>query len=188
MFTALQIINIGLSKIGASRVSDIKPPRSSLEKFNAENYDHWKRSELAKRRWVFATEEEYALPLIAVVEGVERPYKYELPTKCLRPIRERRTEWKQRKRFILSAQAGLRITFIENVDETDFDPMFVEVLAARIAMENVEYNTQSNTKFSTAKAMYDEAVETAGQMNAFVIGPEDIQDEDENFSFVTARW
>lgn len=188
MFTAVQIINIGLSKIGASSISDITPPRNSLERFNSENYEHWKRSELAKRRWVFALEEAYALPLIEVVEGVERPFKYELPAKCLRPVRERHTEWKQRKRYILSAQPGLRITFIENVKEPDFDAMFVEVLAARIAMENVEYNTQSNTKFSAAKAMYDEAVATAGQMNAFVIGPEDIQDEDENFSFITARW
>ncbi len=188
MFTAVQIINIGLSKIGASRISDINPPRSSLERFNADNYDHWKRSELAKRRWVFALEENYALPHVETLTNVERPYKYELPTKCLRPVRERHTEWRQRKRFIFSAYPGLRVTFIENVTEPEFGPMFVEVLAARIAMENVEYNTQSNTKFSTAKAMYDEAVTQAGQMNAYVVGPEDVADEDENFDFVTSRW
>lgn len=188
MFTDVQIINIGLSKIGASRISRIDPPSSSLERFNASNYSHWKRSEIAKRRWVFALVKNYALPHLETLTDVDKPYKYQLPAKCLRPVRGKRTEWEQRKRNIYSAYPNLKITFVENVDEDQFDPMFVEVLAARIAMENVEYNTQSNTKFSTAKAMYDEAVSEAGKMNAYVIGPEDIADEDENFPFVTARF
>lgn len=188
MYTPLQIVNLGLSKIGASKVSDLAPPRTSLERHNAENYQQWKRSELAKRRWVFALEENYALPLAETLEGVDKPYKYALPAKCLRPVRERGTEWRQRKRFIISAQANLKITYIENVEEADFDALFVEVLAARVALENVEYSTQSNSKYANAQAYYKEAVAVAGQMNAYIIGPEDIADNDEDFSFVTARW
>src|SRR5690606_6102471 len=136
MFTDVQVINLGLSKIASSSISRIDPPVSSLERFMAAGYVHWKRSELTKRRWVFATEDSYKLALLEVLDGQDRPYKYSVPTECLRPIREKRTEWKQRKRFILSAHDNLRISFIENVSEVDFDPLFVEVLASRIALES----------------------------------------------------
>lgn len=188
MFTNVQIINLGLSKIASSRISRIDPPVSSLERFVAEGYEHWKRSELTKRRWVFATEDNYVMPLVETLQNVEQPNKFALPVQCLRPIRTKRTEWKQRKRFLYSAYPELTISFIENVKEADFDPLFVEVLACRIAVESVEYVTQSNTKKADADALYREAVQAAGQANAYVIGPEDIQSDDDDFSWVTSRY
>lgn len=188
MFTAVQIINLGLSKIASSRVSRIDPPVSSLERFVAEGYPHWKRSELTKRRWVFATEDNYTLTRVETLTDVEQPYKFQLPVECLRPIRGKRTEWKQRRRFIYSTYDELRVSMIMNVDETEFDPLFVEVLASRIALECVEYVTQSNTKKADVEALYRNAVSDAGQANAFVIGPEDVTSDDEDFPFVTSRF
>lgn len=188
MFSDVQIINLGLSKIGSSRISRIDPPQTSLEKFIASGYPHWKRSEISKRRWVFALESGYALAKVDTLSGVARPYKYELPTDCLRPVREKTTEWVQRRRFIYSAYDELKITYIANVDETEFDPLFVEVLACRIALESVEYVTQSNTKKADAKALYDEVVAEAGRNNAYVIGPEDVTSDDSDFPFLTARY
>ena len=188
MFTSVQIINLGLSKIASSRISRIDPPVSSLERFVAEGYPHWKRSELTKRRWVFATEDNYLLTRTETIDGVAQPYKYQLPVECLRPIRGKRTEWKQRRRFLYSAYDNLRVSMIMNVDEVEFDPLFVEVLASRIALESVEYVTQSNTKKADVEALYRAAVSDAGQANAFIIGPEDIADDDEDFPFVTSRF
>jgi hypothetical protein len=188
MFSQVQIVNLGLSKIASSRISRLDPPQSSLERFVAAGYDHWKRSEISKRRWVFALEHNYALAKVEELVGVERPYKYSLPVDCLRPVREKRTEWAQRRRYVYSAEDGLKITYVANVDETEFDPLFVEVLACRVAMESVEYVTQSNTKKADAKALYDEAVTEAAKNNAFVIGPEDITSDDEDFPFLTARY
>jgi hypothetical protein len=188
MFTNVQIINLGLSKIASSRVSRIDPPVSPLERFVAEGYDHWKRSELTKRRWVFATEDDYTLTRTETLENVDRPYKFQLPVECLRPVRGKRTEWKQRRRFLYSAYDTLRVSMIMNVDETEFDPLFVEVLACRIALESVEYVTQSNTKKADSEALYRAAVDEAARANAFVIGPEDIGEDDSDFPFITSRF
>lgn len=188
MFTSVQIINLGLGKIASSRISRIDPPSSSLERYMAEGYQQWKRSELAKRRWVFAIDEHYVLTRTATFEGRERPYEFALPTECLRPIRSKRAEWVQRRRSLYSGYSQLTVPLIMNVDEDEFDPLFVDVLAARIAFESVEYVTQSNTKKADAEAIYRMAVDEAGRNNAYVIGPEDIQEDDNDFSFVTARF
>jgi len=188
MFSKVQIVNFGLSKIAASPISRIDPPQSSLERHISAGYEHWKRTELVKRRWVFAVEMNHALAEVEVLEGVERSHKYSLPVECLRPVRTRYTEWRQSGRYLYSAEAALRIEYIRNASETEFDPMFVEVLACRVALETVEYATQSNTKKADIKALYDEAVAAAGKNNAFVIGPEDIGADDGDFSFITSRF
>lgn len=188
MFSQVQIVNIGLSKIASSRVSRLDPAKTSLERFVASSYDHWKRSELTKRRWVFATEAHYALAKVDTLTDVAKPYKYSLPVDCLRPVRLKTTEWEQRRRFIYSAEDNLKITYVLNVDESEFDPLFVEVFASRIAMENVEYVTQSNTKKADIKALYDIAVADAARVNAFVRGPEDVTADDNDFPFITARF
>lgn len=195
MFTQVQIVNIGLSKIASSRISRLDPPQSSLERFIASSYEHWKRSEITKRRWVFAMEDDYALakvqdpssePPVSRADG--RNYKYSLPVDCLRPIRLRRTEWVQRRRFLFSCQDNLKISYITNVDESEFDPLFVEVFASRIAAESVEYVTQSNTKKADTNSLYNTAVTEAAKANAFVIGPEDVASDDDDFPFLTARY
>lgn len=187
MLTDVQIINIGLSKISSSRVARIAPPVSPLEAFMASNYPHWKRTELAKRRWVFAMEENYSLTMSDVLTNADKPYKYPLPIDCLRPVRGKRTEWIQRGRFIYSAYPELNLSFIKNVDEADFDPLFDEVLSCRVAVESVEYVTQSNTKKDIANSLYEQAVSEAGRCNAFVIGNEDIQETDEEFTWLVGR-
>lgn len=188
MLTDVQLINGGLSKISANRIRSIAPATTSLEVFMASNYQHWKRTEIVKRRWVFATEEHYKLTLESTrTDGVEKPYKYAMPVDCLRPLRTKNTEWIQRGKYIFSGQSELYIDYIKNVSEADFDPMFDEVLQCRIAYESVEFVSQSSTKKDFAYGLYKDAVDMAGQCNAFIIGPEDIQESDEAYSWLGAR-
>lgn len=188
MLTDVQIINLGLSKIASSRIARIQPPGTQLEAFMAVNYQSWKRHELSRRRWVFATEDDYLLTLNEVVAGIEQPYKYNMPIDCLRPIRDTRTEWKQRGKHIYSAYDTLRIHYIRNAKEDEFDPLFEEVLACKIAKESAEYVTQSSTKRQLAEAAYEAAVADAGKNNAFVIGPELVGQDDAAFSWVSNRY
>jgi hypothetical protein len=191
MYTDLEICNLGLGKISSSRVSVIAPPRSPLEVYVSAGYPVWRRTELTKRRWVFALVDDYIMTLsgTATADTVDsKPYKFDLPSDCLRPVRLRRTEWKQRGRALYSAYDALTIQYIRNVDETEFDPLFVDVLSNRIAVECCEFVTQSNTKKESARQGYLEAVTEAKKLNAFVIGPEDIGADDEDFSFLTARY
>lgn len=188
MYTDLQITNLGLGKISSSRIQRLDPATSPLEVYMHNGYTPWKRAELTKRRWVFALEDDVVLSLKDTIAGVARPYKYELPTRCLRPVRQKRTEWVQRGRFVYSADPALKIQQINNVPEADFDALFVDVLACWIAVQSCEYVTQSNTKKDDVKAMYGEAVAVAGKMNAFIIGPEDVTADDNDFDFVNARY
>lgn len=187
MLTDVQIINLGLSKIASNRVARIDPAQTPLEAFMASNYKHWKRTELAKRRWVFALVENYALTLETTLTDVDRPYKYALPIDCLRPVREKNTEWVQRGRYLYSGYSTLKISYIRNASEDEFDPLFDEVLASKVAYESAEYVTQSNAKKELAKAQYDDAIRVAGQCNAFIIGPEDIQADDSEFEWLAGR-
>lgn len=189
MLTDVQLINGGLSKIASNRVNRIDPATTSLEVFMASNYQHWKRTELTKRRWVFAMEEGYALTLESTrTDGVERPNKFALPIDCLRPIRTKKTEWVQRGKYLYSAYDTLTIDYIRNATEAEFDPLFDEVLMCKIAYESAEFVAQSNAKKEFAYNLYKDAVDLAGQCNAFIIGPEDIQETDDDFSWVSSRY
>lgn len=188
MLTDVQIINNGLAKIAASRIKRIDPPSSPLEGFMASNYTQWKRSEIAKRRWVFALEKDYALTLDSTLVNVDKPYKFLIPADCLRPIRTKYSEWDQVGRYIRSNYETLAIDFIRNKDESEFDVLFNDVLASRISYESAEYVTQSNKKKEAALAGYQAAVRDAAKNNAFVIGPEDIQADDNDYSWVSGRY
>jgi len=188
MYTALQVINLGLGKISSSRVERIDPPGTSLARYVADGYPTWKRTEIAKRRWVFATEHNYLCTRTETLDFGDRPYKFAMANDCLRPIRTKRSEWKQSGRFILSAYEELRIDYIRNATEAEFDPLFVEVLAWRIATECVEYVTQSNTKKADAINLYRDAVAEAGRANAYTIGAEDNTSDDDQYAFLTSRY
>lgn len=188
MLTDVQIINNGLSNISASRITRIDPPQTPLEGFMASRYPQWRRSELTKRRWVFALEENYTLTKVDTLDDVAKPYKYAIPNDCLRPVRTKYTEWVQRGRYIYSAYDTLKIDYIKNVDESEFDPLFNDVLSARVAIDSCEYVNQSNKKKETAKQEYKDALAAAALANAFVIGPEDIREDDEDFEWVSSRY
>lgn len=188
MYTDVQIINQGLSKFSQSKIQTISPPRSSLERHMADGYEQWKRSEIAKHRWVFAWVFDYQLAQIDTLTDTDKPYVYSLPVWCMRPVRAQGADWRQTGRTVVSAYENLAIDIIKNVDENEFDPLFVDVLACRIGMESVEFVTQSNAKDQKMEERYDRAVAVAKQNNAFVIGPEPYHETDEAYPYITARY
>lgn len=187
MLTDVQIINLGLSGLGSSRITRIDPPRTPIEQFMAANYPQWKRSELAKRRWVFATVEDYVMTLSSVATSGDYKYKFNLPADCMRPIRDKTSRWIQRGRAIYHTGDTLTIDYVRNVIESEFDPLFNDVLAARIRKESAEYLTQSKSKKDDAKEDYIMALREAARANAFVIGPEDLDEEDNEPSWLDAH-
>jgi len=187
-YTVVQLVNGGLSKLGQSRVRQLSPPLTPLEHFIAENYPQWREEEIAKRRWVFAWQIQYALTLVATLTtGVDKPYKFQMPADCARPIRGKYDEWQQSGRFIYSAYSTLKIDYVRVVTEADFDPLFNAVMRCKVAVESAEFVTQSNAKRQTKQMEYDEAIAEAKKANGFTVGPEDIQADDSDFSWLNAR-
>ncbi len=183
---AKAIINLGLSKISSSRVVNISPPSSPLERHCAEGYPQWRDSELTKRRWVFAR----AFKLLDENPGQTPapPYEkvYDLPSDCLRPIRDKYSTWIVVGRFIHS-MGPLTLEYTRRAPESEFDPLFVDALAARSADECAEFVTQSNSKVATTQQRYDDAIKRAGIGNALIIGSEDARHADELDAWELAR-
>jgi len=186
-YTSVQIINQGLGKFSSSKIEQIDPPRNPLERQCA-GYTQWKEHELAKRRWVFATDLEYDLPYLGMTTDRRvNLHKYQLPTTVLRPIRTSGAEWKQQGRTLLSAYEDLTIPVVLNVPEGEFDPLFVEVLVRRVWQETCNFVTQEDTARERADIAYDDAIREAAKSNAFVIGPEAISSDDNAYEFLTGR-
>lgn len=186
--TDKDIINIGLGKIGASKCSSIVPPKSPLERHCADGYPNWRDSELQKRRWVFALDIVTFTQSGPPLENEIQKYRYAIPTDVLRVIRNKRSEWIRRGEFVYSAGTTFTSEVIVRKTAALFDPLFIEVLACRVAQECVEFATQSNAKLQTANALYKEAINQAGRANAFVIGTEDTETDDDHSSWVFERW
>jgi hypothetical protein len=188
-YSNIDIINQGLGKFSSSKVSSIVPPHSSLER-HCTGYNQWKESELCSggRRWVFATVHDYDLPQTGYYEGKDRPYEYTLPDTVLRPIRDKYATWRQSQRKIFSVDEDLTIPVVLNVPEADFDPLFIDVLACRVWLECNDFVRQSHTGYDEALAAHQQAIAMAARSNAFTIGPEDVNDDDTAFDYITGRW
>ena len=188
-YGAKHIINLGLGKIGSTQISTYDAPKSSIEKFVADGYPHWRDTELEKRRWVFATEvEQLTLGAQLGDEFGPNVNVYDLPNNLLRPIRQSRSTWTVRGRKLYSDNAEQFIEYIARRDEQDFPPSFVEVLACRVAVECCEFITQSNTKKADAHSLYKDALLDAGRQNAFILGNEDTTTPDELSEWTASRW
>lgn len=189
MTDALSVCNLGLGKIAASRISNLSPPRSPLERHCASGYPSWRDQEIAKRRWVFAlADAQLTMTAAEPLTHTRNPYQYTMPPNCLRPIRDKHTTWEVRGNFLYSCSTVQWLQFLQRVPETLFDPLFADVLASRVAVESVEFASQSNTKGQTADSHYLASVNEAARANAFIIGAENVQTADENDTWINGRW
>lgn len=194
MPTAKDICNLGLGKIGSSRVNNLTPPKSVIEGLCASGYAQWKDSELRKRRWVFAMKRAQIFPTaespLKTLDAAEKPYQYNLPGDCLRPLRPRATseQWEQREQFIYSPNNVMVLDYIRRVDDNLItDANFIDVLAWRIAIELVEPTSQANTKQVNTAQGYLLAVQEAGRINAFIIEPGPSTSDDASHSWIEER-
>lgn len=190
---AKTIVNLGLGKIGSSRVNSLTPPRSVLEGLASAGWTHWKESEIRKRRWVFATTKLALVPTGASPKadiGKDgRIWEYAQPADCLRPLRPRRDPWEMRGQFFYSTNNTLTLDYIRRVTDNELtDVSFVEVLAWRVAAELAEPATQSTQKHTDAMNGYLRAVAEAGSMNAFLLEPTETDAPDDQFSWVDGRF
>ncbi|MFN3612684.1 hypothetical protein [Tepidimonas sp.] len=188
MTTPVKVINRGLGKLSASTISAIEPPRTGVERFMADNYPGWRDSEIAKRRWRFALQRVKLTPTGDALTDDLKPYAFQLPPDCLRVIRKRGDRWEQRGTKLFHTETELTIDYLRRVPEVEFDPMFAEVLACRIAVESCEFVTQSTAKLADKRGEYKDAVGEAVRTNSFVTGPENLSEDDNEFSWVYERY
>lgn len=184
MASKVSIANRALTKLGEDRIlllsDDTKPARTMNSMF-----DDVRDAEIRRHRWKFAVKRG---ALMALAEAPAWGYaaQYPLPADYLGLVQvgERYVRagdksvapWSVEGRSILTNLAApLRIRYMASIDDPSlFDPLFIEVLACKLALEACETLTQSGTKQQAAEAAYKFALSEAVRQDAIENPPDEL--------------
>lgn len=172
MATKTEICNTALQKIGAGRITSISQDTNPARVLNA-LFDIVRQSELRQHPWSFA------ITRTSIAADAEEPefgkaYSYTLPALCLRvlpPYPEMNLadlDWEIEGRQIYTDEtAPLYLRYIQDVTDTaQWDALFVDAFATKLAFEACEELTQSNSKKEGLRTDYDQAIKRAKRTNA----------------------
>jgi len=179
-----QLANYALSKLGEEPVllltDDTKPARLMNRIF-----DQVRDAELRRSRWKFSLKRAQ---LVALVDSPDWGFttQYPLPSDFMslvqvneiyvRPLSKQRGPWSLEGGLLLTdLPAPLKIRYVSQITNTGlFDPLFVEALACKLAMEAGETLTQSETKRARAADEYKFALSEAQRQDAIETTPDEM--------------
>jgi hypothetical protein len=168
-----KIANLALQKLGAERITSLTQDHPNARSINA-CYDLQLGIELASHRWNF-TKKRASLGPHATAPAFDYDYAFVLPPDCLtfrKPARislDWSVELHEGYNAILTNEDDeIELVYHALIeDPTKYHPLFIEMLACKIAWHCCEEITQSNTKKESLERMYDRARAVARKMNAF---------------------
>jgi len=149
-------------------------------------YDSCRKAELRSHPWNFAVKRVILAP-DATAPAFGYAYQFTLPSDCLRvPLpRDATLDWRAEGNKLLTntlqspwlgatqassstgTGAKLMLAYIADItDTTQYDALFIEVLAARMAVAMCDQITQSNTKKQAIEGDYKALVSEARKVNA----------------------
>lgn len=171
------IANRALQKIGVTRISSLTEGSKNADEVNF-CFDFLKDAELRANFWTFAIQRA-ALAADTETPISGRAYQYSLPGNFLRMAPEDPSFMADRREYLIEGRkiitdlaAPLYIRYVRNdVPEDEFDAMFADALAMRIAMEIAEPLTQSSSKREAAEQAYKYFIDLAKKTNAIEAGP-----------------
>ena len=194
MASEVDICNRALQKLGASRITSRLDNTKEARACNFA-FDIVRDAELRTHNWNFAVKRAI------LAEDTSTPvfgygHQFQLPADWLRnymtndnstprTIGDTKPAWKTEGRKILTDDGGsFNLKYIAVVkDTTQFDALFVESFASKMAYELAEELTQSNTKKAAALQDYKMAIAEAKRTDAI----EDPSDEMPEDTWITAR-
>ena len=179
MTDAVSICNLALQLVGAKSISALTDDTTAGRACNRV-YTQARDSELRAHPWSFARER------VQVAADSTNPTfgdakRYALPADYLRILPTNGTngsaiqdDWQIEGRYILTDDSSpINLVYLKRItDENTFDATFIELLAARIAMDIAEKVTQSNTKKEDAVTHYKSVQKEARRVNAFERPPQ----------------
>ena len=166
------ICNLALQKLGQSRVVALNDDNSNARHCNV-CFEPLRDRELRAALWKFALKRA-TLAASATAPDFTYAYAFPLPTGCLRVLLPPRLglDWKIESHegapaILTNDGTALEIRYVAQItDPVQFDPIFVEMLACKIAWHLCEVITQSNTKKQALNAEYLELKKEAKRLNA----------------------
>lgn len=179
MTSKTEIANRALEILGDSPVLDITD-NNARAKACARAYEPVRRAELRAHTWNFAIRRQ-KLAADTAAPAFDFARQFTLPGDCLRFLPPSDScDWTPEGRKILTDDAAplpLRYVGDEN-DPNNFDALFVEALAAKLALEVCETVTGSSSKKADAKEAYAAAIALAKRTNAFEQPAQEFPEDD----------
>jgi hypothetical protein len=179
----VEIANRALTKLGAERILLITDPGKEARVMNS-MFDTIMDAELRRHRWKFAIRRA-TMPALVAAPDWGYAYAYQLPADFLALVQvneyylrglKQKTLWTMEGGQILTdLPAPLKIRYIRRVDNFALlDPLFVEVLACKLAFEACETLTQSAQKRQLAGEEYSFAISEAVRQDAIENPPDEL--------------
>lgn len=178
-----EIANRAITKLGGERILSLADTSREATTLNS-MFDAVMDAELRRHRWKFAIRRS---SLSALVDGPEWGYEYayQLPADFLALVQvndfyvrglKQKTPWTVEGAQILTDfGAPLKVRYVARVSNLGtLDPLFVEVLACKLAMESCETLTQSPQKRQMAMEEYQFAVSEAVRQDAIENPPDEL--------------
>lgn len=194
MASQTEIINTALRKLGEKRIAALTDNTRSA-RLAADTFDHFRDVVLRAHTWNFATHRAtLAASSTAPDWGYTNSFPFpESPKKCLRMVEvngesqdEANGKWKVEGRAVVTnLTSPIEVRYIwKNVDYGDYDPLFDEALACRLAKEwAIDLTKRDSLKVAMDKD-YLAALADARSVDGQEGTPEDLS----NSSWINARW
>lgn len=179
----VEIANRALTKLGSERILLLTDPGKEARVMNS-MFDTVMDAELRRHRWKFALKRA-TLPALVATPEWGYAYAYQLPADFLALVQvneyylrglKQKTLWTVESGQILTdLTAPLKVRYIRRVDNLGvLDPLFIEVLACKLAYEACETLTQSSQKRQQAGEEYRFAVQEAVRQDAIENPPDEL--------------
>lgn len=169
--TNVSIANQALTILGvAKKLSDLADPNSSNARTLNGVFDSVRRTLLRQYQYHFS-KVRVSLPALSTTTVWGNLQRYQLPSDCLFLLRpkDKRVDWVIEGRTIVTGDgAPLNVMYIADItDPAQFDPCFIDVFAAKLAVVTCQEITESAGKQQIADARLKEAYAEARQQNSY---------------------
>lgn len=168
----VRVANLALQKLGAGEIVSMDEDTRERRAITR-CYSMLRDRELRAHNWNFSIKRKILAPS-SVAPLFEFAKAFPLPADCLRPLPPARDvdwtiEYHEGSKHILTNEGTvIYLRYVSRVtDETQFDPLFADMLACKIAWHCCEELTQSNQKKADIEREYKDAKAEAKRTNAF---------------------
>lgn len=192
MASEVSICNGALLKLGADTILQLTDNNNRARVMNA-RYEAVRDAELQRRRWRFSITRA-SLPALSTAPISDYSLQYQLPGDFLRlleggdirtlaDLADYRTSGCalysiEGDKLLTNLAAPINIRYIARVtDAALYHPAFCEALSARLAWENCERITQSDSKRQLAASDYKDAIREATKAQALEIASQSVADD-----------
>lgn len=192
MASQTAICNRALTKLGAARILTITDDVKAARELNS-MWDIVRDAELRRNLWNFAMART-SLAALADAPAWGFTYQFQLPSDFVRIVQvgefyyiSNLTDYRtmpeapfqvEGLRLLTDYTAPLKIRYVQRIEDTaQWDALFVEAFASRLAYECCEAITQSSTKKEEVWMDYKQAIREAKLVDAIENPPEPLPDD-----------